>query len=238
MKIRNPRLLRMAGWLATQTAHGLFRTLQFDYRYLGAARGARDVPASDPGRYLYSIWHEKLLLPAIHFGHPSLAVLISKHADGQLLGSLITSMGMGMVLGSSSRDGLRAVRQLVRDEHARRHLAVTPDGPRGPRRVVQPGIIYIASLTGMAIVPVGVGYHRPWQMNSWDRFAIPKPGSRARCLADNPIVIPPRLRTEDLEPYRLQVQQEMDRLNTLAEQWAETNRLPAVATPGPQVRAA
>jgi lysophospholipid acyltransferase (LPLAT)-like uncharacterized protein len=225
MKIRNPRLVRAAGRLATLFAQGLFRTLRFEYRPLGVNLAPRNLPPGNRDRHIYAIWHEDLLLPAVYFGDPSIAVLISKHADGQLLGSLITSLGMGMVLGSTNRDGVKAVRQLVRDEHAHRHLAVTPDGPRGPRRVVQPGIVYVASLTGMTIVCVGVGYDRPWRAKSWDRFAVPKPFSRAKTLTSEPIAIPPRLRADELEPHRLRVQAEMDRLNAAAERWAETNRL-------------
>jgi lysophospholipid acyltransferase (LPLAT)-like uncharacterized protein len=225
MKIRNPRLVRAAGRLGTLFARGLFRTLRFEYCPLGVNLAPRNLPPTNRDRHIYSIWHEDLLLPAVYFGDPSIAVLISKHADGQLLGSLVTALGMGMVLGSTNRDGVRAVRQLVRDEHARRHLAVTPDGPRGPRRVVQPGVIYVASQTGMTIVCVGVGYDRPWRATSWDRFAVPRPFSRAKGLTSEPIVIPPRLRADELEPHRLRVQVEMERLNAAAERWAETNRL-------------
>src|SRR5579883_1608196 len=233
MKIRNRHLVRAAGWLATRAARGLFRTLRFEYRPAADSLAPRDLPPANTDRHIYAIWHENLLLPSVYFGHPSIAVLISKHADGQILGSLITSFGMGMVLGSTNRDGVKAVRQLVRDEHARRHLAVTPDGPRGPRRVVQPGLVYVASMTGMTIVCVGVGYDHPWRAGSWDRFAVPKPGSRARCLTAEPIAVPPGLRGGDLEPYRLRVQAEMDRLNAAAERWAETGRLAAPPAAGP-----
>jgi lysophospholipid acyltransferase (LPLAT)-like uncharacterized protein len=77
----------------------------------------------------------------------------------------------------------------------------------------------------MKIAPIGVGYRRPWRAGSWDRFAVPRPFSRARCLTDEPIAVPAGLRAADLEPFRLRVQAEMDRLNGLAERWAETGRL-------------
>ena len=77
----------------------------------------------------------------------------------------------------------------------------------------------------MKIVPIGVGYNRPWRFKSWDRFAVPKPCSRAKCVTGEPIVVPPKLRAEQLEPYRLIVQAEMDRLSGIAENWAITNRL-------------
>ena len=223
MKIRNPKLVRLAGWLTATAAIGVGKTLHFDFRCLGPDVGY-GRPAY-PDRLVFSIWHEKLLLPTIKLGGPDLAVLISQHADGQLLGGLIRRKGMGLVCGSTNRGGVEAVRQIVREDFPYRNLAITPDGPRGPRRVVQSGIIYIASRTGMKIVPTGVGYFRPWQMKSWDRFAIPRPSSRARLILGEPMPVPPKLRSEELEPFRVKLQDEMDRLNEIAENWANTSRL-------------
>jgi lysophospholipid acyltransferase (LPLAT)-like uncharacterized protein len=104
--------------------------------------------------------------------------------------------------------------------------------------VVQPGVVYVASRTGMQVVPVGVGYDRPWRVRSWDRFAVPKPCSRARMLLGEPVAVPPRLKADELEPYRLAVQAEMDRLTEAAERWAQTNKLHIPATPAPAVRLA
>lgn len=236
MKIRNPRLLAAAGWLGTRIIRTLFRTLRFEYRPLGPDARPPHLPPGE--RLIYCIWHENLLLPTTYFGCPDIAVLVSKHADGQLLGSLVTALGMGMVCGSTNRGGIEAVRKLVRDDSAHRHLAVTPDGPRGPRRVVQPGLVYIASRTGMKIVPVGVGYLRPWRLKSWDRFAIPRPCSRARCLTGEPIAVPASLRAAELDPWQRRVQAEMERLNTLAEQWATTGKLDAPAASVRPVRLA
>ena len=223
VKIRNRHLVRAAGWLGAVAIRTLIRSLSVRYHPLGPDFGHDRSQLAD--RFIYSIWHENLLLPAAHFGGPDLAVLISSHADGQMLGGLIQAMGMQMVLGSSTRGGVEAVRQLVRPDATWKNLAITTDGPRGPRRVVQPGIVYIASRTGMKIVPAGVGYHNAWRMKSWDRFAVPRPFSRARCLTGEPIAVPAGLRTAGLEEYRRLVQFEMDRLNDAAERWAATGKM-------------
>jgi lysophospholipid acyltransferase (LPLAT)-like uncharacterized protein len=223
MKIRNRTLVRAAGWLGAGVIRSLIGLQSVRLHMLGPDVAAGRLQLAD--RFIYSIWHENLLLPAARFGAPDLAVLISSHADGQMLGGLIKAMGMEMVRGSTTRGGVEAVRQLVRPDVTWRNLAITTDGPRGPRRIVQPGAIYIASRTGMKIVPVGVGYHRPWRLKSWDRFAVPRPFARARCIAGEPIRVPPNLRTAGLEDYRAIVQAEMDRLNHAAETWAETGRL-------------
>ena len=232
MKIRNRHLVRAAGRVGAGIAQLLVRSLSVRVHCVGPDVGLGRFALSD--RFIYAIWHENLLLPAARFGAPDLAVLISAHADGQILGGLITAMGMEMVVGSTTRGGVEAVRNLLRPDVRWRNLAVTPDGPRGPRRVVQSGIIYVASRTGMKIVPLGVGYHRPWRLRSWDRFAVPRPFSRGRILVGEPISVPPHLRSAGLEEYRVGVQAEMDRLNDLAERWAATGRLvlpPATAQP-------
>jgi lysophospholipid acyltransferase (LPLAT)-like uncharacterized protein len=231
MKIRNRRLIAAAGWLGTRLTRLLVRSLCSRYTPLGPDCSPAKLGQSD--RLIYCIWHENLLLPTITFGCPEIAVLISRHADGKLLGSLIASLGMGLVEGSTTRGGIEAVRKMTREHTPWRHLAITPDGPRGPRRVVQQGVVYIASRTGMKIVPVGVGYRRPWRFGSWDRFALPKPLTPAVCLTAEPIAVPDSLRAADLESHRLRVQAEMDRLNALAESVAETGRLTHPSEPQP-----
>lgn len=227
MKIRNRTLVRLAGWSATRVIKTLFATVRHRYLPLGENLDPKD--RQDSGRSIFAIWHENLLCPAVLFGHRDIAVLISKHADGQLLAPLIASMGMSTVLGSTNRGGVDAVRKLIAGDAPWRHLAVTPDGPRGPRRIVQPGIIYVAARTGMTIVPVGVGYRRPFRFKSWDRFAVPKPFGRATIVTADPVAVPESIRPDTLEPFRLIVQNEMDRLNGLAEAWAETGIAPQVA---------
>lgn len=240
IKLRDPRLVRAAGWAGARAVRGLIRTLRLEYRSLGPV--VAPVTAVPPGpRYAYAMWHEYVLIAPVAFGHPDIAGLISGHADGQLIVPLIESAGMGTVFGSSTRGGVEAVRQLLNGTAGRRHLVATVDGPRGPRRVIQPGLIYVASRVGMSVVPMGVGYERPWRLNSWDRMAIPKPCLRAKALFGVPVPVPPGLRTKDLEHYRLIVQAEMDRLTVAAERWAATNKLdlpePAAANPSPLKRA-
>jgi lysophospholipid acyltransferase (LPLAT)-like uncharacterized protein len=223
MKIRNRHLIRAAGRLGAGLARLLVRTLKVEYRPLGPDMATDRLALSD--RFIFSVWHENLLLPVVRFGGPDLAVLLSSHRDAEVLVRLITSIGMDLVRGSTTRGGVEAVRNMLKPDVRWRNLAISPDGPRGPRRVVQSGMVYVASRTGMKIVPLGVGYDQPWRTKSWDRFAVPRPFTRARCLTGYPIAIPPGLRSAGLEEHRLRVQAEMDRLNALAERWAETDLL-------------
>jgi lysophospholipid acyltransferase (LPLAT)-like uncharacterized protein len=224
MRIRHRQVIAASGWLGTQFVHALSTTLRFQFDFLGTLRVAPAYTLSGH-RFIYALWHENFLIPIIRFGDPSIAALVSRHADGEILGSLIRSTGMGIVRGSTSRGGIAAVRQLLRDCAGYRHLALTPDGPRGPRRLVQPGVIYLASRTGMRIVPVGIGHRKPWRVNSWDSFVIPRPFSRVRCLFGEPLFVPPHRDVEALEPYRERLQFELEGINAAAEGWAETGNL-------------
>lgn len=224
MKIRDRRLIAAAGWLGTRLVRMLSASLRFEYRSLGKVE-VDPLQPPETGPFIYALWHENFLVPVVRFGNPGVAALVSRHADGELLGKLIGSTGMGVVRGSTKRGGVAAVRELLRSGGEQRHLAVTPDGPRGPRRVVQPGVVYLASRTGMRIVPIGVGHRRPWRARSWDAFAVPRPFSRACCLFGEPLIVPPDLLPDALNPWASRLQAELDRLTVSAEQWAETGRL-------------
>ena len=224
MKIRNKYVLGFAGRVASLALKFLVRTLRFDYFCIGT----QVIPAENIAlgeRYVFAMWHEYVLLPIFKFGHRNMAGLVSKHADGQLLGHLLGSVKMGMVAGSTNRGGVEAIRQILRDQDIHRHLVVTPDGPRGPRRVAQVGVVYIASRTGMLVVPVGVGFQRAWRAKSWDRFAVPRPFTRARLITGEPVAIPAGLKLAQLEAALAPLQAELDRLNALAEHWAVTGKL-------------
>lgn len=222
MKIRDRRLIAVAGFVGTSIVRSLSASLRFDHRSLGPVPvDPLQPPEREP--FIYALWHENFLIPIAKFGNPGVSALVSRHADGQLLGALIGATGMSIVHGSTSRGGVVAVRELLRADTG--HLAVTPDGPRGPRRVVQPGIAYLASRTGLRIVPIGVGYRRPWRMKSWDSFAVPRPFSRVRCLFGLPITVPPGLHGEALAPHAGRVQSELDLLTSAAQDWADRGRL-------------
>jgi lysophospholipid acyltransferase (LPLAT)-like uncharacterized protein len=217
MKIRHPLLIKALGFAVAWIVRLWIRTLSYRYRPLG--------PNLDPnqegfqGRYIYIFWHENILLPAYHYGRRDVWVLISQHADGQLIAEACRHLKFRLVRGSSTRGGVEAVRKMVKLSKAF-HLAVTPDGPRGPRRQVQPGVVYLAARTGLPIVPIGICYRRAWRLGSWDRFALPHPWSEAACVTTEPIPIPADASKADLETYRIQIEQAMQRATEAAEAWA------------------
>jgi lysophospholipid acyltransferase (LPLAT)-like uncharacterized protein len=177
-------------------------------------------PAGDPhhngSHGIYLFWHEMLLFPAASRGLADVAVLVSRHRDGELITRILKRLGMSVVRGSTTRQGLSALRALMR-QGQQSNLAITPDGPLGPRRVVQSGALYVASRTGMPIYPTGFSFHKCWRVGSWDRMAIPKLLSSGVGVVGKPIIVPPDLAAEGIEEYRVHVQAEMDRVQERAE---------------------
>ncbi|MFL5330899.1 MAG: lysophospholipid acyltransferase family protein [Gemmataceae bacterium] len=217
MKLRNPRLINMAAWVAAKTIRNWIRTLRLTYVSLGPNLDPRRPDIRD--RYVFTFWHDMLLLPAHVYGFSNIHVLISRHADGQLIASTIERLGFGTVRGSSSRGGVEAMREMTRIVNSA-HVAITPDGPRGPRRQIQPGAVYLASRTGLPLAPYGLAFDRPWRVKSWDQFALPRPFSRACVVTGEPIFVPADADREALEHYRILLQNQMDYLTERAEQLA------------------
>ncbi|MEK7369100.1 MAG: lysophospholipid acyltransferase family protein, partial [Planctomycetota bacterium] len=130
---------------------------------------------------------------------------------------VIKNMGFGVVRGSSTRGGAGAMINMVKEAENGRFLAVTPDGPRGPREAAQSGIIFLAKKTGLPILPIGLGYSNCWRLPSWDGFRIPKPFSRVVLAFGEPIRIPPELREEELEDCRRKLEKSLNSLSAEAE---------------------
>ncbi|HEX6986115.1 MAG TPA: DUF374 domain-containing protein, partial [Planctomycetaceae bacterium] len=154
MKIRNRTLNRLLARLACLALRTLLRTCRVEVR----ERQPRTSPyvPDQPGRYLYCLWHDMIVLHVFAGRHYDLAALVSRHRDGGYLADAMAAIGVRPVRGSSSKGGAEAVKEIVAELDGW-HVAITPDGPRGPRRKVKPGILWLAAKTGRPIVPtVGV----------------------------------------------------------------------------------
>jgi len=161
---------------------------------------------------IYAFWHCMMLIPAYVGRKRKIQVLISQHSDGEYIAQVIKRLGFGVIRGSTTRGGIRAVKALVDKAREGYPLAITPDGPRGPRFIVQHGSIYLGKKTQLPIIPMVVGLSSYWELPSWDRFRIPKPFSRALLMYGEPIHIPPNLSEEEMEHYRLLLEQTMQEM--------------------------
>jgi lysophospholipid acyltransferase (LPLAT)-like uncharacterized protein len=218
MKLRSPWLTKVAGLLMTAVIRLWMRTLDYKGAFYDPTVDPTDPRCRQNGLYIF--WHENILIPLYMRGHCNLAMLMSQHRDADLLSRLALHFGFRFVRGSTRRGGDRALRELVRLA-GRSHLTITPDGPRGPRRKLAAGPIYLASKTGMPLVLMGLGYDRPWRAPTWDRFAIPRPFTRARAVLSPAIHLPPDLDRDGIEHYRQRIEALLELMTREAEAWAE-----------------
>lgn len=165
---------------------------------------------------IYAFWHRMMLVLGPVGRNSNIHVLISQHTDGEYIAQVIKRLGYVVIRGSTTRGGARAMINLVRKARTGFPIAITPDGPRGPRYVVQTGIIYLGQKSGVPILPAALGLSSYWELPSWDRFIIPKPFSKALVLYGDPIYVPPKLNKEQIEEYRLRLQKSLEKITETA----------------------
>lgn len=226
--------VRCIGFAAASALRTLTNSLDYQIAYYD-----RSTDPSLPeygGPCIWVFWHEYLAFPTPLWGNCEVAALVSQHRDGDLAACAAEYLGFEIVRGSTTRGGAEALRQL-REKSRMFGLTMTPDGPRGPRRTMAPGAVYLASRLGLTLVPVGFGYDRPLRARSWDRFAVPRPFSRARGIFGPRIVIPQGLRREGIEQFRARIETVLVRLTLEAEDWAATGvaRESQLAFPRPRL---
>lgn len=208
---------RLGGLGGSAAIHAWMRTLEYK-----AAFYDQTIDPVDPGnlgRKIYIFWHENILLPIYLRGHCNIVMLLSRHRDAEVLSHAAEFLGFSHVRGSTFGGAYSALRELMR-ESEQFNLAITCDGPRGPRRVLAQGAIYLAAKLGLPLVPMGFGYDRPWRLRSWDRFAIPRPYSRARAVLGPAIRLPADLDRATLERERRRIERILNLLTNEAEAWA------------------
>lgn len=166
-----------------------------------------------PKASLLCFWHNRILGITFAFDrlYPKnrlgVTVLTSPSRDGEILAQLVAAFGMGSVRGSSSRRGSRALLELVRLVRIGRDIAITPDGPRGPKYSLGPGVVLLAQNTGARIIPTHAKFSRCLRLKTWDGFIIPLPFSKVSVTIGEPLEIPENLSDEEFEAARNQLEE-------------------------------
>jgi len=204
--MRHHRLTARAAVLAIRA---LGRTLRFDFR---DEAGLMD-PAR-PGPRIWLMWHNRILLvPYVRhrwIRHRTGAVLTSASRDGGVLADVVAAFGLASERGSSSRRGAAGLLALGRWLERGQDVAITPDGPRGPRYRLSPGVVLLAQKTGAPVVPIGVEYSAAWRLRSWDGFFIPKPFSRVQVIFGPCHAVPETNDDAAFEAERVRVEAVLD----------------------------
>jgi hypothetical protein len=159
------------------------------------------------GRYaIIAAWHNSVLYLAPFLGKRlRMRTIISKSRDGEAITRVVRAFGHGAIRGSTSRDALSALRESLRALREG-HVGITPDGPRGPRYVVQAGAAALAQLSGAPVVPMSWAQARPWEFGSWDRMKLPRPFARIFFMVGDPLWVG---RDEDPEHARPRIERAM-----------------------------
>jgi len=161
---------------------------------------------SSPCPCIYVSWHQRMFFFARYLAKKSPIILISQSRDGEYGARIAKHLGFGYVRGSSTRGGIKAVRQMIEHLKKGRSVGILADGPLGPPRVAKTGPILIASKSGVPIVPLMWSSNSFWILNSWDRYIIPKPFSKIVIRHGDPLVVPSSLSSEEVEYHRKRLQ--------------------------------
>jgi lysophospholipid acyltransferase (LPLAT)-like uncharacterized protein len=214
------RLLRaepvqaIVAWLAAMYLRLVYATGR--WTTLGSERGRAIFDGSEP--FIGCFWHGRMLmLPSFWGARRPIAMLTSGHQDGRLIARVIRHFCVAAVHGSSSRGSTTALRGMAQQIAQGSAVAVTPDGPRGPRMRAAAGIAMVAKLTGAPILPVSYSTSRGITLNSWDRFLLALPFGRGVFMVGEPIHVPRNADAATVDAARRAVEEQLNQLTLEAD---------------------
>ena len=165
-------------------------------------------------RMILAFWHGRLLMIPFCYKGKGIKLLISQHKDGELLARTMKWFGYDTVRGSSTRGGTAAMKAMIRSIRES-DIAITPDGPKGPKYIVQEGTVALARLSGVPVVPVTFAASKKKVFGSWDAFNLPFPFSRGLFVWGEPFYV---AKDADMEEARLELERQMQELTEFADE--------------------
>ncbi len=176
--------------------------------------------------YIFTFWHNRLMLPLHFYRHTDIGALISQSRDGELITQGAERFGYVISRGSASRGGSTGILGLIAHLKRGNSVIITPDGPRGPRETVQMGVIHLARITEIPVTPVSFSCTRHVRLNSWDRFMLPLPFGRIVTVIGEDIPIAKEAEGESLEHCRKQVEMAIRETTRIADEATGTAIIP------------
>lgn len=204
----DPVLLRLAPPLTVI----LIKLLMISCRVISieGMERAREAVEKSGGGAVYATWHQRMSYHFHHFGSRHVTMMISRSRDGEYAARVARWLGFRDVRGSSSTGGSKALREIIQRMQQGEIGGMLADGPQGPPRVAKMGSVIMARNAGVPLIPVLWGADRCWQLNSWDRYMVPKPFARIVILYEEPVLVPREAKGKALDSYRKLFE---DRLN-------------------------
>jgi lysophospholipid acyltransferase (LPLAT)-like uncharacterized protein len=234
--VRSEPVRRIGAWLVAFYFRIVYATCRWQIIGDEAIREGLKIHRAGIGCF----WHGRMLAMPQYWGrHWSdrlpLKMLISQHRDGQLVAWAIEYLGYQTITGSTNKGGAQALREIVRAVKSGISVAITPDGPKGPRMRAAPGVITAARFANAPILPITFSAWPSRTLGTWDKFLVVLPFARGVVLVGEPILVPPDADAATCEAYRQLLE---DRLNAMT---AEADRMcgrpvvsPAAAEPAPE----
>lgn len=198
------------GWI-------LIRLLGITWRFTTLREEEAERVRQDDRPLIYTLWHGRMLPLVYGYRNRGVHALVSQHHDGELAVRLVHKLGYGTVRGSSTRGGARGFQDLLRAVQSGSDVAIMPDGPRGPVRKVQPGVLRLALLSGSPIIPVTVSASKHYTLKSWDSFIIPKPFSRCVIVFGAPLFIPADTPQDLMDEKQTELEDTLNRITDEAD---------------------
>lgn len=205
--IRGTRRTAILGTLIGMLMKALGSTLRLTIRdECGVGNAVSTYPPC-----IYLLWHSRFLIvphawQRLTQGRRRTVALTSASKDGDMVARAMAVFGLGAVRGSSSRRGVAALVGLKRAIEDGHDICLTPDGPKGPRYQLQPGVLTLAQATGAPVIPIHIRFHSAWRLGTWDRFVIPKPFSRVEVTFAKPIDVATLLAETTSEEVRTHIE--------------------------------
>jgi lysophospholipid acyltransferase (LPLAT)-like uncharacterized protein len=210
-----------AEWLllnvAPTVAHAYIRLLHRTMTVEARGREVLEEARRSPGRYILCFWHSRFVLMPYAYPGGRIVVLSSDHRDAEALVRVLRKFGIEQARGSTSRRSLTGMRQILRKVEDGCDVGMTPDGPKGPRRKVQPGVIAVARFTGLPIIPVGFSASPARRLRTWDKTLVPKLFSRGLFLYGDAIRVPRDAGEDEQERLRGVLEAALDRVTDAAD---------------------
>jgi len=204
--LRSDQLRHFLCWLIHLYIRFVFRTNRWTVDGADRPRRLRERG----GSFVLAFWHGRLLMiPMAWQRLAPMHMLISSHRDGRIIADAVTYFGVGSIAGSTRRGGSSALRTMLSRLRDGECVGITPDGPRGPAMTASRGIVNVARLAGVPIVPIAFATSRRVVLRTWDRFHLALPFGRGVYLWGEPIEIPPELDDAGIERARCLVEERM-----------------------------
>ena len=165
--------------------------------------------AQKEGGAILVVWHGRIQLPLHHLRNRKVVALVSRSWDGEIITRIMKRLGFQLHRGSPREGSSEGFKDMLRTLRSGKLVAITPDGPTGPRHSLHDGVVHLARLSGSPIVPISFAAAPSWRVKSWDRHMIPKPFSKGLIMFHESFRLPRKIEAAKLGKYRDQIVQRM-----------------------------